>query len=202
MLQSLQAQKRNKQKNQPNLLLQKVVQAEPDEIPIVVLDADAKQDTDNSFIASALQSNKDPFYNTASFGFGAAGFMVKGLDARFSQTLINGLSIKSLLTGGSHYAVYSGLQQMMRKTVVMDGVAGNELSFGSLGNTSGADVRALVMQKQNKLSVTFSNRAFSNKYSLQIASGALKNGWAFAAHFNARLAAEGYYTGCGYAGYG
>lgn len=202
MLHSLEAQKRNKQKNQPNLLLQKVVQTEPDEIPIVVLDADAKQDTDNSFIASALQSNKDPFYNTASFGFGAAGFMVKGLDARFSQTLINGLSIKSLLTGGSHYAVYSGLQQMMRKTVVMDGVAGNELSFGSLGNTSGADVRALVMQKQNKLSVTFSNRAFSNKYSLQIASGALKNGWAFAAHFNARLAAEGYYTGCGYAGYG
>jgi len=202
MLQILQAQKRNKQKVQPNVLVQKVVQTEPDEIPIVVLDAEAKQDTDNAFIASALQSNKDPFYNTASFGFGAAGFMVKGLDARFSQTLINGLSIKSLLTGGSHYAVYSGLQQMMRKTVIMDGIAGNELSFGSLGNTTGADIRALVMQKQNKLSVTFSNRAFSNKYSVQIATGALTNGWAFAAHFNARMASEGYYRGCGYAGYG
>jgi hypothetical protein len=202
MLPFLHAQKRIKQKGPPNTLVQKVVITEPDEIPIVVLDSDAKQDSDHSFIASALQSNKDPFYNTASFGFGAAGFMVKGLDARFSQTLINGLSIKSLLTGGSHYAVYSGLQQMMRKTVVMDGVAGNELSFGSLGNTTGADIRALVMQKQNKLAVTFSNRAFSHKYSIQIASGARTNGWAFAAQFNARLASEGYYSGCGYAGYG
>ena len=202
MQQVLQAQKRGKQKGQSNTLIQKVVITEPDEIPIVVLDTDAKQDTDHSFIASALQSNKDPFYNTASFGFGAAGFMVKGLDARFSQTLINGLSIKSLLTGGSHFAVYSGLQQMMRKTVVMDGVAGNELSFGNLGNTAGADIRALVMQKQNKLGVTFSNRAFSQKYSIQIASGAGTNGWAFAANFNARIASEGYYSGCGYAGYG
>ncbi len=202
MQQVLQAQKRGKQKGQSNTLIQKVVVTEPDEIPIVVLDTDAKQDTDHSFIASALQSNKDPFYNTASFGFGAAGFMVKGLDARFSQTLINGLSIKSLLTGGSHFAVYSGLQQMMRKTVVMDGVVGNELSFGNLGNTTGADIRALVMQKQNKLAVTFSNRAFSHKYSIQIASGAGTNGWAFAANFNARIASEGYYSGCGYAGYG
>ncbi len=202
MQQVLQAQKRGKQKGQSNTLIQKVVVTEPDEIPIVVLDTDAKQDTDHSFIASALQSNKDPFYNTASFGFGAAGFMVKGLDARFSQTLINGLSIKSLLTGGSHFAVYSGLQQMMRKTVVMDGVVGNELSFGNLGNTTGADIRALVMQKQNKLAVTFSNRAFSHKYSIQIASGAGTNGWAFAANFNAHLAAEGYYSGCGYGGYG
>ncbi|MEY3738970.1 MAG: hypothetical protein RL544_1748, partial [Bacteroidota bacterium] len=202
MLQILHAQKRSKQKSQPNALAQKVVVTEPDEIPIVVLDSDAKQDTDHSFIASALQSNKDPFYNTASFGFGAAGFMVKGLDARFSQTLINGLSIKNLVTGDSYYAVYSGLQQMMRKTVIMDGVAGNELSFGNLGNTTGADIRALVMQKQSKLSVSFSNRAFSHKYSIQLASGALTNGWAFAAHFNARLATEGYYSGCGYAGYG
>ena len=35
-----------------------------------------------------------------------------------------------------------------------------------------------------------------------MSTGPLKNGWAFAAHLNARLASEGYYSGCGYEGYG
>jgi hypothetical protein len=199
---ALHAQKRSKQKALPNVLVQKVVVSEPDEIPIVVLDPDTKSGSEPSFVASSLQANKDPFYNTASFGFSAAGFMVKGLDASFSQTLFNGLPIKSLLSGSPHFAVYSGLQQMMRKTVVFDGVAGNELSFGSLGNTTGADIRALVMPRQYKIAATFANRAYSHKYVLQMSTGQLKNGWAFAAHVNARLAKEGYYSGCGYAGYG
>jgi hypothetical protein len=198
----LRAQKRSKQKSLPNVLVQKVVVSEPDEIPIVVLDPDTKSGSEPSFVASSLQANKDPFYNTASFGFSAAGFMVKGLDASFSQTLFNGLPIKSLLSGSPHFAVYSGLQQMMRKTVVFDGVAGNELSFGNLGNTTGADIRAVVMPRQYKIAATFANRAYSHKYVLQMSTGQLKNGWAFAAHVNARLAKEGYYSGCGYAGYG
>ena len=199
---ALHAQKRSKQKTPPNLLAQKVVVSEPDEIPIVILDPDAKNGLEPSFVASSLHANKDPFYNTASFGFAAAGFMIKGLDASFSQTLLNGLPIQSLLTGNPHFAVYSGLQQMMRKTLVLDGVAGNELSFGNLGNTTGADIRALVMPKQHKIAVTTSNRAYSHKYVVQMSTGQLKNGWAFAAHLNARLASEGYYTGCGYEGYG
>ena len=199
---ALHAQKRSKQKTPPNLLAQKVVVSEPDEIPIVILDPDAKNGLEPSFVASSLHANKDPFYNTASFGFAAAGFMIKGLDASFSQTLLNGLPIQSLLTGNPHFAVYSGLQQMMRKTLVLDGIAGNELSFGSLGNTTGADIRALVMPKQHKIAATTSNRAYSHKYVVQMSTGQLKNGWAFAAHLNARLASEGYYTGCGYEGYG
>lgn len=187
----VQAQKKTKQKALPNVLVQKVVVSEPDEIPVVVLDPDTKNGMEPSFVASSLHANKDPFYNTASFGFAAAGFMIKGLDASFSQTLLNGLPIKSLLTGSPHFAVYSGLQPMMRKTVVLDGVAGNELSFGSIGNTTGADIRALVMPKQNKIAVTTSNRAYSNKYVVQMSTGQLKNGWAFAAHLNARLAKEG-----------
>ena len=199
---ALHAQKRSKQKALPNVLVQKVVVSEPDEIPIVILDPDAKNGLEPSFVASSLHANKDPFYNTASFGFAAAGFMIKGLDASFSQTLLNGLPIQSLLTGNPHFAVYSGLQQMMRKTLVLDGIAGNELSFGSLGNTTGADIRALVMPKQHKIAATTSNRAYSHKYVVQMSTGQLKNGWAFAAHLNARLASEGYYTGCGYEGYG
>jgi hypothetical protein len=199
---ALHAQKRSKQKALPNVLVQKVVVSEPDEIPIVILDPDAKNGLEPSFVASSLHANKDPFYNTASFGFAAAGFMIKGLDASFSQTLLNGLPIQSLLTGNPHFAVYSGLQQMMRKTLVLDGIAGNELSFGSLGNTTGADIRALVMPKQHKIAATTSNRAYSHKYVVQMSTGQLKNGWAFAAHLNTRLAKEGYYTGCGYEGYG
>jgi hypothetical protein len=198
----LRAQKRSKLKALPNKLVQKVVVSEPDEIPIVVLDPDTKNGMEPSFVASSLHANKDPFYNTASFGFAAAGFMIKGLDASFSQTLLNGLPIKSLLTGSPHFAVYSGLQQMMRKTVVLDGISGNELSFGSLGNTTGADIRAVVMPRQHKIAVTIANRAYSHKYVVQMSTGQLKHGWALAAHLNARLAKEGYYSGCGYQGYG
>jgi hypothetical protein len=202
MVGMLRAQKRSKQKALPNVLVQKVIVSEPDEIPIVVLDPDTKNGLEPSFVASSLHANKDPFYNTASFGFAAAGFMIKGLDASFSQTLFNGLPIKSLLTGSPHFAVYSGLQQMMRKTLVLDGIAGNELSFGSLGNTTGADIRAVLMPRQSKIAVTIANRAYSHKYVVQMSTGELKNGWAFAAHLNARLAKEGYYSGCGYEGYG
>jgi len=198
----LRAQKRSKSKAPPGVLVQKVIVSEPDEIPIVVLDPDTKNGLEPSFVASSLHANKDPFYNTASFGFAAAGFMIKGLDASFSQTLFNGLPIKSLLTGSPHFAVYSGLQQMMRKTLVLDGIAGNELSFGSLGNTTGADIRAVVMPRQSKIALTIANRAYSHKYVVQMSTGELKNGWAFAAHLNARLAKEGYYSGCGYEGYG
>jgi hypothetical protein len=91
---------------------------------------------------------------------------------------------------------------MMRKTLVLDGIAGNELSFGSLGNTTGADIRAVVMPRQSKIALTIANRAYSHKYVVQMSTGELKNGWAFAAHLNARLAKEGYYSGCGYEGYG
>ena len=96
----LRAQKRSKSKALPGVLVQKVIVSEPDEIPIVVLDPDTKNGLEPSFVASSLHANKDPFYNTASFGFAAAGFMIKGLDASFSQTLFNGLSIKSLFTRG------------------------------------------------------------------------------------------------------
>jgi len=202
MLPFLHAQERTKQKKQRNVLVQKVVVTEPDEIPVVVLDPEAKNGMESSFIVSSLHANKDPFYNTASFGFAAAGFMIKGLDASFSQTLLNGLPIKSLLTGSPHFAIYSGLQQMMRKTIAVDGISGNELSFGSLGNTTGADIRAIVMLQENKIAATISNRAYAHKYVVQMSTGPLKNGWAFAAHLNARLASEGYYSGCSYTGYG
>jgi hypothetical protein len=69
------AQKRSKKKALPNVLVQKVVVSEPDEIPILVLDPDTKSGSEPSFVASSLQANKDPFYNTASFGFSTAGFM-------------------------------------------------------------------------------------------------------------------------------
>ena len=199
------AQKPNKQKSKAefkNTLLKKVETQAPDEIPIVVLDVDAKTSADNNFIATLLQANKDPFYNTATFGFSAAGFMVKGLDASFSQTLLNGLPIKNLLTGTPNWTVYSGLQEMMRKNIVADGQEGNELTYGTLGAVTGVDIRALFRPKQEKFAVSFSNRAFTHKYSLQISTGQRSNGWAFAGYATARLAKEGYYAGCGYAGYG
>src|SRR6516225_5764117 len=64
-----------------------------DNIPVITLDDNELNDAGSQNISSLLTAGRDPFYNAATFNFSVARFRIRGYDADFTSTYINGISM-------------------------------------------------------------------------------------------------------------
>lgn len=166
-----------------------------EDLPMVLLNEETTREMPMGNTASLLTANRDAFYAAAAFQFSSQRFRIRGYEGAFFQTYLNGLPMNDLIDGNTPWAWWGGLNDVMRNTVLAQGLRNNDFSFGALGTTTSIDARASRQRKQTQFSYALSNRSFTHRWTFSYATGMRPNGWALALSGSRRYAKEGYTSG-------
>lgn len=172
-------------------------------IPVIVLDEnDSENNTGSSgqSISSLLYGGRDPYFSGV-FNFNAARFRIRGYDAAYFETYINGVPVRNLTNGYTPWALWGGLNDVMRSRVNTYGLRAVDFACGDIGGATDIDTRASQQRPQLSVSYANSNRNYNHRVMASWASGVLENGWAFSFAGSFRYADEGYLDGTFYNGY-
>src|SRR5436305_12391079 len=77
-----------------------------DNVPIITLDDNDLSDASAQNISSLLTAGRDPFYNAATFNFSATRFRIRGYDADYTSTYINGVPMDNLDNGYTPFGLW------------------------------------------------------------------------------------------------
>ncbi|SJZ43592.1 TonB-dependent receptor [Sediminibacterium ginsengisoli] len=160
-----------------------------DELSAVLLNENDRSSGNEQYIPSILSSDRDPFSGIAAFHFGNSRFRMRGYDAAYFRTTLNGLPMNLLDDGGTPWSLWNGLNDVMRNTTSQF-LKPNEFSFGNVGNTVAIQATPGQFANQTKMSYSLSNRAYTHRWMMTWHTGKLKNGWAFSFSGSRRYADE------------
>lgn len=170
------------------------------DLPVIAVSDQERTDHSVSFIPSPLFANRDIVVGMAGFHFSSVRFRLRGYDAAFSETKINGISMNNPDDGVTQWSVWNGLNDVTRNTQSRLGLRNSELSFGNIGNTTAIDMRASKQWVQRRFSYAFSNRSFTHRWMFTGSRGMNAKGWAYSFSASWRFAKNGYMPGTGYSG--
>lgn len=131
-------------------------------------------------ISGLLYSKGDVFTGTASYGFSAARYRIRGYEQRYESTYINGINFNDGERGRFNYSSIGGLNYAFRNKELINNFAPNSYSYGNLGNTTNIDVRASKYARGGNVSVSATNRSYWLRAQATYATGLMANGWAVA----------------------
>ncbi len=172
-----------------------------DNIPLLTLDDNDLSDASSQNVSSLLTAGRDPFYNAATFNFSATRFRIRGYDADYTSTYINGVPMDNLDNGFTPFGLWGGLNDVFRNRDINIGIRYNTFAFGDIGNTTNIDVRASKQKPQTNIGYAYSNRSYDHRMMFTHSTGINKNGWAFTFAGSWRYADEGYVPGTYFNGY-
>ncbi|MCS6935082.1 MAG: TonB-dependent receptor [Chitinophagales bacterium] len=171
-----------------------------DNIPVLeVSDVDEKDGTAQN-VSSALNASRDPYLSQASFIFSATRFRIRGYEPENFVTYINGLPMNDVDDGGTVWAQWSGLNNVMWNRDNTIGIAPTTFAFGGVGGANAFDARAGKQRRQLQLSYAVTNRNYRQRLMATYSTGIIK-GWAVSVSASRRWAAEGYVPGTFFDGY-
>lgn len=182
-------------------LVQEIVEATNDNIPVVSLDENDMQDGSAQNISSQLSAGRDPFLQAAAFKFSAVRFRIRGYDADNFGTYMNGIPMENLDNGFTPYGLWGGLNDVMRNRDASHGLRPTTYAFGDLGGTTFLDTRASHQRKQTSINYAASNRNYVHRFMFTHSSGLNKHGWAYTVSGSRRFADEGFTDGTYYNGW-
>lgn len=171
-------------------------------IPVITLDdndADNASSDDGQSISSVLYGGRDPYFSSI-FNFGAARFRIRGYDSKYTETMINGVSVRNLTSGMTTWNLWGGLNDVMRSRNSSFGLRPVDFSFGDIGGANFVDTRATRQSKGFNLNYALTNRNYNHRVMGSWSSGMLRNGWAFTVAGSYRYADKGYVKGTFYNG--
>ena len=169
-----------------------------DNIPVITLDDNESGDASSQNISSVLTAGRDPFFTAAAFNFSPARFRIRGYDADFSATYINGIPVYNLDNGFTPFGLWGGLNDVMRNRDISMGLRANTFAFGDIGINTSIDARPSKLRKQTSFGYALSNRNYTHRWMLTHNTGMSKKGWAFSFSGSRRWADEGYVPGTYY----
>jgi hypothetical protein len=179
-------------------LLEEIKDNVLDNIPVVSLDESDLSDGSAQNVSSVLTAGRDPFFSAAAFSFSPLRFRIRGYDADWNTTLMNGIPVDNLDNGFTPWGLWGGLNDVMRNRDVSVGLRSNTFAFGDLGTTTNLDSRASKQRKQTNIGYAISNRNYNHRISITHSTGVSKKGWAFTFSGSFRGADEGYVPGTYY----
>ena len=173
------------------------------ELPTVILmDSDFEESSTSVNDASTvLNSSRDVFNSIAAYNFGSLRYRVRGNDSKYSEVMINGISMNDPETGRPVFSNWGGLNDAFRNSVLVEGLGKTYAGFGNLGGLTAYSTRASEYRKQISLSYAFSNRSYNHRAMASIGTGDLGKGWYLMAHASGRYAGKGYTEGTFYQAY-
>ncbi|NIG56626.1 TonB-dependent receptor [Chitinophaga sp. Cy-1792] len=171
-------------------------------IPVVVLDendADNNVGSSGQSISSILYGGRDPYYSGV-FNFNVARFKLRGYDASYFDTYINGAPVRNLTNGYTSWSLWGGLNDVMHSRQTSNGLRPVDFAYGDIGGANYIDTRASKQRKELSVSYAQSNRNYNNRVMASWNTGMMANGWAFSLAASFRYAGEGYVQGTYYNG--
>ena len=150
-----------------------------------------------NFSTLATMSN-DPFLSQVGFQLSAFRYTPRGYKNKFEQTYINGVEFNSLMRGNFNYSMIGGMNDATRNSTTQDYLQASLFSFGDLIGAQNYDMRAGGFAKGTKLTLTYTNRNYQQRFMASHHTGMNRNGWAFSALLGGRYAYEGNVEGTFY----
>ena len=160
------------------------------DVPTVILmDSDFDESSTSVNDASTLlNSSRDVFNSIAAYNFGSLRYRVRGNDSKYSEVMINGISMNDPETGRPVFSNWGGLNDAFRNSMLVEGLGKTDAGFGGLGGLTAYSTRASQYRKQISLSYAFSNRSYHHRVMASIGTGELGNGWYIMANASWRYA--------------
>jgi hypothetical protein len=173
------------------------------DVPTVILmDSDFEESSTSVNDASTLlNSSRDVFNSIAAYNFGSLRYRVRGNDSKYSEVMINGISMNDPETGRPVFSNWGGLNDAFRNSVLVEGLGKTDAGFGGLGGLTAYSTRASQYRKQISLSYAFSNRSYNHRATASIGTGEMGKGWYMMAAASGRYAGKGYTEGTFYQAY-
>ena len=169
---------------------------------VILLDSDFDESSTSVNDASTLlNSSRDVFNSIAAYNLGSLRYRVRGNDSKYSEVMINGISMNDPETGRPVFSNWGGLNDAFRNSVLVEGLGKTGAGFGGLGGLTAYSTRASQYRKQISLSYAFSNRSYNHRVMASIGTGEMGNGWYLMAAASGRYAGKGYTEGTFYQGY-
>ena len=169
---------------------------------VILMDSDFEESSTSVNDASTLlNSSRDVFNSIAAYNFGSLRYRVRGNDSKYSEVVINGISMNDPETGRPVFSNWGGLNDAFRNSVLVEGLGKTGAGFGGLGGLTAYSTRASQYRKQISLSYALSNRSYNHRAMASIGTGEMGNGWYLMAAASGRYAGEGYTEGTFYQAY-
>ena len=169
---------------------------------VILMDSDFEESSTSVNDASTLlNSSRDVFNSIAAFNFGSLRYRVRGNDSKYSEVMINGISMNDPETGRPVFSNWGGLNDAFRNSVLVEGLGKTDAGFGGLGGLTAYSTRASQYRKQISVSYAFSNRSYNHRAMASIGTGEMGNGWYLMAAASGRYAGKGYTEGTFYQAY-
>ncbi|MCX8020751.1 MAG: Plug domain-containing protein [Chitinophagaceae bacterium] len=166
-----------------------------DNIPVISLDENDISDVSAQNISSVLTAGRDQFFSAASFNWSPVRFRIRGYDADWFNTYINGIPMENLDNGFTPFGLWGGLNDVLRNRDISFGLRNNTFAFGEIGTTTMIDARASKQRAQTNINYAYSNRNYAHRVMLTHSTGLSPKGWAFTLSGSRRYASEGYVPG-------
>ena len=169
---------------------------------VILMDSDFEESSTSVNDASTLlNSSRDVFNSIAAYNFGSLRYRVRGNDSKYSEVMINGISMNDPETGRPVFSNWGGLNDAFRNSVLVEGLGKTDAGFGGLGGLTAYSTRASQYRKQISLSYALSNRSYNHRAMASIGTGEMGNGWYLMAAASGRYAGKGYTEGTFYQAY-
>lgn len=166
---------------------------------ITISENDLSDDSNGSeSTVSLLQSSKDVFLQAAAYNFGQARFSVRGIDNRYSNVMINGITMNRVGDGRPQYGDWGGLNDATRNQEFTNGSAPSDYAFGGIAGTQEINTRASIYRPGTRISFLTTNSNYSYRVMATTALGINKKGWSYVVSGGRRWAQEGYFEGTNY----
>ena len=160
---------------------------------ITLSDDELNDDTSGADnISGLLSSSLDVFQRTAAFEFSSSFFRVRGLDSDNASVLMNGIEMNKTYNGRPQWSNWGGLNDMMRNQELTSGLTPSAYNFGGILGTTNINTRASSYRKGGRITLSSSNRSYTNRAMASYASGLLDGGWSYAFMIGRRWGKEGY----------
>jgi hypothetical protein len=168
-----------------------------------VVELDINEDERGEQSSSGLLgASRDVFAAQIQYNLSAFRFQQRGYGSDYSSVYFNGFSLHDPETGYASYAVWGGLNDVLRSYTTRQGVEPSEASFGNFAGVTSYSTKASGYRKQSSVSLALSNRTYEYRLMATTASGLTENGWAYALSASTRLGSSGYMRGTPYEAFG
>ena len=190
---------KNRIVNITDMTLERDFSASQDLFTITLSDDELNDDTggaDN--ISGLLSASLDVFQRTAAFEFSASFFRLRGLDSDNGSILINGIEMNKVFNGRPEWNNWGGLNDMMRKQELSNGLQPSNYIFGGILGTTNINSRASNFSEGGQITYSSSDRSYTNRVMASYATGMMKDGWSMAFMLSRRWGNEGFQDGTFY----
>jgi len=172
------------------------------DIAVITINADSEGgDGQGQQYSSLLTAGRDPFNAAAAFNFSSGRFYARGYNNEDRQVFLNGFAVNDLDDGRVSWAVWGGLNDVLRNQTINNTLKPSSFSFGGVGGSNYIDTRASVQRPGTKIVYNRSNRAYSNRFMVTHNSGEQENGWSYSLSASRRWGDSGYIKGTFYDAY-